>query len=285
MENRDVEYFDKLWADSNPKDGMKHTKETWDRLAGGWKKDPPEVAAAKDKQCKEMAKYLVERGIITEDAKVIDIGCGSGNYAMQFAKTAKWVTCSDISPKMLEYCKEAAIEEGLKNLDYIDCDFLDFDIDAEGWADKYDLVFTSLTPTMDGLKSIEKVNKISRGWCFNNSFVYRKDNLRNAVMENVYGKPVTNKWGNSSTYCLFNILWQLGYKPEIRYYKEEIEYTFDLTMDFCKGVTINVIRDHDPSEEEVKRTYEYLNEHMAVDGKITKKTESLFAWTLWNVNK
>lgn len=35
MENRDIKYFDDLWASGQPKDGMKHTKETWDRLAGG----------------------------------------------------------------------------------------------------------------------------------------------------------------------------------------------------------------------------------------------------------
>ena len=56
-------------------------------------------------------------------------------------------------------------------------------------------------------------------------------------------------------------------------------------MEMCKGVTINVIRDHDPTEEEVRKTYDYLNENMAIDGKITKTTESLFSWTLWNVGE
>lgn len=283
MENRDIKYFDDLWASGQPKDGMKHTKETWDRLAGGWKKDPPEIQEIKDRQCRDMADFLVNRGVITPDSCVIDIGCGSGNYAMKFAKTAKQVTCSDISPKMLEYCKEDADRLGLTNVDYLECDFLNFDVDAAGWENKYDLVFTSLTPAMDGLKSIEKVNKVSRGFCVNNSFVYRKDNLRNAVKENVYGMPVSNKWGNSSTYCLFNILWQMGYHPEVKYYKEIITQTFDLTMDQAKGVTINVLRDHDPTEEEVKKTFDYLMENMAVDGKITKISESLFAWLLWDV--
>ena len=31
MENKDIEYFDNLWQESKPKDGMKHTRETWDR--------------------------------------------------------------------------------------------------------------------------------------------------------------------------------------------------------------------------------------------------------------
>lgn len=282
MENRDIEYFDKLWFDSQPKDGMVHTKETWDRLSEGWRKDPPDVRAAKFQQCIDLSAYLVERGVITEDSNIIDIGCGSGDYASEFAKTAKWVTCTDISPKMLELCKDTMDACGHKNVDYIDYDFLAMDIDEAGWAKKYDLVFTSLTPAMDGSKSIEKVNQVSRRWCFNNSFVYRKDNLRNAVMESVYGKPVTNRWGNSSTYCLFNILWQMGYTPEVKYYKEVISHEYDLTLEMAKGVTINVIRDREPTQEEVQKTFEHL-QTMAVDGKITKTTESLFSWILWNV--
>ncbi len=284
MENRDIEYFDKLWFDSQPKDGMVHTKETWDRLSEGWRKDPPDVRAAKFQQCIDLSAYLVERGVITEDSNIIDIGCGAGDYASEFARTANWITCSDISPKMLALCKETMAECGHENVDYIDCDFLDFDIEKAGWVKKYDLVFTSLTPAMDGSKSIEKVNQVSRRWCFNNSFVYRKDNLRNAVMENVYDKPVTNRWGNSSTYCLFNILWQMGYTPEVRYYKEVINHEYDLTMEMAKGVTINVIRDRQPTDEEVKRTFDFL-QTMSVDGKIIKTTESLFSWILWNVGE
>ncbi len=284
MENRDIEYFDRLWKESNPKDGMKHTRETWDRLAEGWKKDPPEIQYAKDRQCRDMTQFFVDKGVITPESSVIDIGCGSGNYAICFAEHAKHVTCSDISPKMLDYCREYAEERGLSNLDYVACDFLDFDIDAAGWKRNFDLVFTSLTPAMDGLDSVEKVNAMSRNWCVNNSFVYRKDNLRNAVMENVYGRPVTNRWGNSSTYCLFNILWQMGLKPQIQYYKEIIEYETELCEEMAKGVTINVIRDHAPSDEEIKRTLDYLEKNMSKDGKVKKVTESLFAWTLWNVN-
>ncbi|MBQ6752665.1 MAG: hypothetical protein IJR10_02700, partial [Clostridia bacterium] len=96
--------------------------------------------------------------------------------------------------------------------------------------------------------------------------------------------PVTNRWGNSSTYCLFNILWQMGLKPQIRYYKEIIEYETELCEEMAKGVTINVIRDHAPSDEEIKRTLDYLEKNMSKDGKVKKVTESLFAWILWNVN-
>lgn len=284
MENRDIQYFDKLWFDSMPKDGMVHNRETWDRMAEGWKKDPPKVRDEKNRQCIDMVNFFVQRGVLTEDSCVIDIGCGSGNYSAEFAKKSNWVTCSDVSPKMLALCKETMDEQGIENVDYVDCDFLNLDVEKSDWIKKYDLVFTSLTPAMDGASSIKKINQISRQWCFNNSFVYRKDNLRNAVMEDVFGKTVTNRWGNSSTYCLFNILWHMGLAPEVRYYKEVIDYEYDLTTDFAKSVAVNVIRDREPNRDEVSRTFDYL-QTMATDGKIMKTTESLYSWILWNVGK
>ena len=284
MKELSVEFFDELWKESQPKDGMKHTRETWDRLAENWKHDPPEVMAAKDKQCREIVNYLLSRGAIDENSSVIDIGCGSGNYSVEFAKKVKHVTCSDISPKMLEYAKEAAADAGLSNMDFVECDFMDKDADLKKWEKQFDLTFTSLTPAMDGLQSIEQCNAISRNWCFNNSFVYRKDNVRNAVIVDFYGKEVTNRWGNSSAYCLFNILWHMGYAPEVRYYKEVISYEYELTKGLAEGIASNVIRDRAPTDEEVTALYDYLGKNLAKDGMISKNTESLFAWTIWNVN-
>ena len=285
MSKKDIAYFDELWASSFPKDGMKHTKETWDRLAEDWRSSPSEVQAQKDVMCGEIARYALARGIINKDSLVADIGCGSGNYAVEFAKLAGHVTCSDISTRMLELCRELVAEQGLHNVDYVDCDFLAFDIEKAGWLKKYDLVFTSLTPAMSGLASVEKVNRISRGWCFNNSFIYRKDFLRNEVMEKAFGLPPRDKFDGSSTYCLFNILWQLGYMPEIRYYKEQTLHDYELDMGLCKRIASMIIRDRAPSEEEVQTTYKYLEENFAVDGKVKKATESLFAWTYWYVGE
>ncbi|MBQ1895572.1 MAG: methyltransferase domain-containing protein [Clostridia bacterium] len=284
MENRDIEYFDRLWKESSPKDGMKHTRETWDRLAENWNGDPPEVAAIKAKKCEEITDFLLERGAISKDSLVIDVGCGTGGYAVNMAKYAKHITCSDISPKMLAQCKALAESRGLDNMDFVECDFFDYDIDAAGWRNGFDLVFTSLTPAMSGLASVEKINSMSRNWCFNNSFVYRKDNLRNAVMENVFGKEVTNRWGNSSAYCLFNILWHMGLTPQMNYSREIIEYDYDLTPELAQGITANIIRDRAPTEREVKLTFDYLEKNMAKEGKVRKITDSLYSWILWNVN-
>ena len=282
---KDLLYFDKLWRDSDPKNGMQHTQETWDKIAEEWSKTPKEEQDKKNKMCADLAHYLAEKGVINAESSVVDIGCGFGGNAMEFASIVKQVTCSDISPRMLDFCRDAAAERGLTNLDYLACDFHAFDIEAGGWSKKYDLVFTSLSPALNGLGSVKKVNRVSRRWCFNNSFIYRKDSLRNAVLQNVFGKPATNIWTGDSTYCLFNILWQMDCSPEVTYYNETISSQCRLGMDLVRHIVKTIIRDREPSAADFQKVYDFLAESMAVDGIVTKTVESRFAWTLWNVEK
>lgn len=282
MENRDVLYFDNLWQESSPKDGMKHTKETWDRIAGNLKKDPEDVRVIKEKQYNELSSFLKQKGVIDENSTVIDIGCGTGGFAAAFAKNVNKIVCSDISSVMLDSCRENLESQNLNNAEFLLLDFKNADLEETFGERKFDLVFTSLTPAMDGLDSIKRVNSISSGYCFNNSFVYRKDAIKNDVSENVFGIPASNRWGNSSSYCLFNILWNMGYTPEVSYYKECISHTYPLNEEFAFGVTKNIIRDRAPKDEEVKKTLEYLKQKYNSDT-IEKTTESLFSWILWKV--
>ena len=282
MENRDILYFDRLWQESNPKDGMKHTKETWDRIAGNLKKDPDDVRIIKEKHYAELTSYLYEKGVLNCTSSVIDIGCGTGGFASAFAKVADSVLCTDISSVMLEKCKEKMDEDGNSNVEYLLLDFKNEDLQEIFGDKKFDLVFTSLTPAMDGLDSVKRVNSLCKGYCFNNSFVYRKDEIKNAVSEDVFGIPASNRWGNSSSYCLFNILWNMGYTPEMTYYKETISHEYPLNEDFAFGVVKNIIRDRAPTDDEVKKTLEYLR--IKYEGESIKKTtESLFSWILWKV--
>jgi len=285
MEKLSAEFFDRLWEESAPNDGMHHTKETWDRMAATMANDPPEMEAIKRQHCRDIKDFLVSAGALNKDSVVVDMGCGTGNYAVEFAKLAKHVDCCDISSVMLDYCRENAEKEGVTNLAYKPCDFLECDIDKEGWRKKYDLVFTSITPAMTGLKAVEKVNAMSKGWCLNNSFIYRKDNIREAVLADVFGQDIPCSVKGDTTYYLFNILWQLGYTPEMRYYREEMSSENELTMDFAKMITSTIVKESEPSEEDVRKTYDYLLKNHAVDGKIKKSRVSVFAWVLWYVGE
>lgn len=280
---RDLKYFDELWEASKPKDGMTHTRETWDRIAGSWSNYPGKVRAKMDGKVQAITEFLLGKGVLTEDTEVLDLGCGPGSYTMSFAKHAKSVTCSDVSPKMLEYSEENAKNLGLSNVEFKEADFLTQSVEELGWEKKFDLVFTSLTPAMDSLESIEKIERVSRKWAFDNSFVYLEDSLKNEVKENVFGMPVkNNQWGGSSPYCIWNILWLKGKYPEMSYYRESKTQEYGLNEKTAYDIAENIIRDRAPNDEEVARVFDYLKETRP-EGKVVRKTNALYAWILWEV--
>ena len=53
-------------------------------------------------------KYLPSTGT------VLDIGAGTGAYTLELARRGYTVTAVDISPKLLEVCRERVADEGLK---------------------------------------------------------------------------------------------------------------------------------------------------------------------------
>lgn len=284
MENKDIEYFDNLWQESKPKDGMKHTRETWDRIAQNWDHDSRKVRLKKDEKIIQLKDYLMAAGALSEDYDVLDLGCGPGKYGLEFAKHVRSVTLSDISPVMLDYARENALSVGAENVIFSEADFLTESVEKLGWKKKFDLVFTSLTPAMDNAECIRKINECSRKWAFNNSFVYFKDSLKDEVGQNVFGKPANTNWGNSSPYCIWNILWLMGLHPRMEYTGEKIDCEYELTKTVAEDAAVNIIRDRAPSEKEIDAVYRYL-EKSYPDGRVIRRTESLYSWILWETDK
>jgi ubiquinone/menaquinone biosynthesis C-methylase UbiE len=63
-------------------------------------------------------QMLIEMSKVTGDDLVLDVACGPGLVACEFAKTAKHVTGIDLTEKMIEQAKERQKELGLSNLSW-----------------------------------------------------------------------------------------------------------------------------------------------------------------------
>jgi ubiquinone/menaquinone biosynthesis C-methylase UbiE len=90
----------------------------------------------------KIANELVT-GIDLEDKEVLDIGCGTGILSFILMDSgAKKVVCGDISPYMLEQCKEKASAKGYP-LDQLD--FRQLDFESLPFADNsFDVVLSSM---------------------------------------------------------------------------------------------------------------------------------------------
>lgn len=279
------QHFLKLWGD-RPQSGMSHTKEEWDKRADSWVKELANDEATERRNTQRInatVDYLKAHGLLKKCDRVIDIGCGPGKFAVEFAKECGCVTGMDISSSMCEAGRIFAREAGLKNVEFMAGDFLEADIDAMGWRGAFDLVFSSVTPAVSTYESMKKSEQLSRGYCFQSNFVRISDPVSEAVFEAVLPKehqPL--KRSIASTYNLYNILMLEGKLPEITYYREEgtdyeapdEEFALKLLMEAPRAVV---------TESLVSRLREELEKHAGPDGLVERSREWIYSWVLWKL--
>lgn len=71
---------------------------------------------------------LVKRLGITDDTVVVDLGCGTGSFALEAARSGARVFAIDVSQTMLDFVRSAAAREALDNIQTGHAGFLTFDL-------------------------------------------------------------------------------------------------------------------------------------------------------------
>lgn len=184
----------------------------------------------KRNESSELAKRVVDilntENMLSNNS-ILDIGGGTGRYAIPFAQNAKSVTVTDISTNMLEIAKNNAVNVKITNIDFIKLDWNEANIKELGWENTYDLVFASMCPAVKDKEGIAKMISSSRKYCFINQFIETSDYLSQAIEKELnISKSYDPHNDRDSVSRIFNYLWDLGYEPEISYLKENTERTF-----------------------------------------------------------
>ena len=292
MEHSDAvnqfEFFKILWE--KKKEGRSTNQESWDGRAADWEKEldkSPDFFDGLNARVEKTAEYLREHGALAAGGRVADIGCGPGRFAAEFAKTASHVTALDISAKMLEMADSHIKACGCSNVSLLQTDFTSVELEKMGWEAQYDLVFASLTPAVGTVADLEKLMRMSRGYCFNSSFVRWDDELEQRIGRDVFGweHPAPRKGNDDWFYAFFNLLWLMDYYPECSYYcrssKLRIQADEDQARYYAKCFTSNMMAD----EASISRVHRYLKDQAAPDGSITFRYERWYGWVLWDVRR
>lgn len=286
---KDHDYFKKLWEYHRP-GGMKHTAEVWNDRARDWKKDLETDTLFRrqtDERVDSTAKFLRKRGLLQAGSTVVDIGCGPGRFVVEFAKTAGHATGIDISSEMLNMGKLHGESKGVSNVSFIECDFKNADIEELGWTKQFDLVFSSMSPSMGDVSGLNKIINMSRGWCFNCSPIYGEDLLENQIAEDIFGdvKNPRPLWDQRWFYSLFNLLWLDGYLPETFYHNQEAREEVEVN-EILSGYYASLFTKRYPKKEDLdKIIYDYLMEKADSAGKICQESKRVYGWLLWDVRK
>ena len=109
----------------------------------------------------ECGLYLRDMGSIFSllprpPARLLDLGAGSGWTSVFFAKRGYDVVGQDISPDMIQMANENQKLSGLKNLNFVNCDYEDMN-----FTDEFDaaIFYDSLHHSMDENKTLSSVYK------------------------------------------------------------------------------------------------------------------------------
>lgn len=274
----DLIHFTNLWSEVR---GTKKESETyWDGRADFFN----DMKNNKERQQRQqqVINRLLHKNFIDATSTVLDIGCSVGNYSLDFAQHVKHVTGTDISGKALELAINNAQEHKINNVNFVKSDWQDISLTDLGWENNFNLVFAAMCPGIANRKTLEKMTKASRGYCILSMFASREDSIRNELAR-LCGLPSFDmQHTSSSVYCIFNILWLLGYYPEIHIEKSSWETEF--TLENAIKHYISMLGGDAITTEQKIILRKYLDSHAEHDC-ITEKTNSKIAWISWQANK
>lgn len=226
----------------------------------------------------KVTALLNEKNILS-GADVLDVGGGSGRYAIPFASYAHSVTLTDLSYNMLQNAEANAKEAGFNNLNFVKMEWTNAEIKALEWEKKFDLVFASMCPAVRSLRGLENMSLASKGYCLINQFVYDNDSVCEYLdSELKIKKGISPHNDRKAVQGFFNVLWMDGYEPEIGYLK----FNEETEIDINEAISNYSIKYDQILKEKNKDIAELLSK-LVKDGKIKVVTKKIVATILWHV--
>jgi SAM-dependent methyltransferase len=227
-----------------------------------------------------LVEMLVSKGVIKKEFNILDIGCATGKYLIEFAKIANNVTGVDISPEMIRYAKKNTESMDLNNVCFKTIPWQYLDINELKWDKKFDLAFASMNPAINSKETLTKMIQASKKYCFMSGFVYRKDKVRDELIERIIGQNA-EKRVEKNIYCAFNVLWNMGIYPEITYK----DVTWIKKIDNKKAIEMYtmLLQKTAKHDDNIKEKVKAYIEEISYDGKVEEKIEAKIAMMLWKV--
>lgn len=269
-------YFSDLWARTKRR-SLEEEKAFWDLRAPEF----GDVTRGRDRGDKnELVVWLKEKGALTPDAEILDIGCGTGRYALEFAPLVKRVAGLDISPAMVELARKNADESGLANAEFLVLPWQGLTLAEHGFDKRFSLSFASMSPAIDSPASLLAMAEASTRFCFMSGFAARHDSVETMLMERLF-PDAQNTEHEAGVYCAFNVLWENGMHAELCYRNGGWQKDLDITV--AAKTYAAQLRAHAPdapSLEDAIRA-ELLKEGR--NGTITQTVHAKIAWLFWEV--
>lgn len=222
-----------------------------------------------------VVQELKSQGVIDKNSSVIDIGCGSGSYTIDFAKECREVLGVDMSQKMLEVLKKRALESGFTNI------LAEKNMFENLKTEKYDMVFAAMCPAISDYESIVEFEGLSNKWCCIVTVAKGSSSKIRSELRNLLTNESLKGFSPDVIYQ-FNMLYAMGRFPQIRFHSftSQPKMTAQKALENYK-IYYNIFGLNEPKHHKI--ILDYLN-NIAVDGICTDEVTYNMAVMWWQVN-
>ncbi len=211
-------YSPEFWREFSRKRGKRSAARRalaphcWDKAASTY--DDLEQCPDYMKQVNTVMERLITRGILNRDTRVLDVGCGTGVYAIRMARYVKEVVALDVSRAMLAVLKEKLQDLSISNVNVVQADWREYHVE-EG----FDLVFASMTPLFRSLSSVDKLLAAStRHVAFVSWAGVKENQLLERLFQEILGENPQKGDERPDMLILFNYLYSLGYASDLTFF-------------------------------------------------------------------
>ncbi|MDL2267110.1 methyltransferase domain-containing protein [Desulfovibrio sp. OttesenSCG-928-G15] len=273
--------FVRLWKNRESESACTESaRRFWDLRADEFNK----ITHAVDREERyELVRFLEDRGALAPGGRVLDLGCGAGRYALEFARRGLAVTGIDISPKMIAHAKRNVAEAGLGGCEFFASPWEQLDCVPGSFTASYDLVFASMSSAVHDEATLLRFHAASRGYCFLSGFIHRRDLLLQRLSDAILqaGELPAHE---GSIYFAFNVLWQNGIYADCLC--RHSGWTHTMSVEACVEAYRDPLAQRGGMEAE--KMEELLHRELAPlarGGQVEREVKSRVGWLFWSADK
>ena len=211
------------------------TPEYWDKASATYNTSQKEL---ENRRLSKTLDIFRRNHLLFGGMKILEIGCGPGQLALELARQGAHVTALDFSSGMLDRFRadldaDPSGEELSQRVDLFQVDWHGVDIKERGWEKAFDLVIAFMSPGVSTPTAFDKMMACSRRGCAIRGWAEKQpDPVLAKLWEDILGKPLDDK-PQSILYKL-NLLFSRGIFPEICFDKVYFDQTLALEEEIQK---------------------------------------------------